>query len=164
MCVTLPHMSIGSRVVLAVTFQKVNNAPDTKTCAQGHYESLQNTNCAVEKFHKIILLKNVFDFGLSCCVNLVHIEGVRGFYHGTLLLHVPFHVKDIFRVGVGRVSVIRVPGEVVLVRKERTHASQHEDTLAAVHHCQFVLGHQLFATMSSDELKKQVTIKEIYLS
>lgn len=79
-------MSIGSRVVLAVTFQKVNNAPDTKTCAQGHYESLQNTNCAVKKFHKIILLKNVFDFGLSCCVNLVHIEGVRGFYHGTLLL------------------------------------------------------------------------------
>lgn len=88
LCVTLPHMSIGSRVVLTVTFQKVDNAPDTKTCAQGHYESLQNTNCAVEKFHKIILLKNVFDFGLSCCVNLVHIEGVRGFYHGTLLLHV----------------------------------------------------------------------------
>jgi len=157
-------LAFGSRVVLTVTFQKVDNAPDTKTCAQGHYESLQNTNCAVEKFHKIILLKNVFDFGLSCCVNLVHIEGVRGFYHGTLLLHVPFHVKDIFRVGVGRVSVIRVPGEVVLVRKERAHAPQHEDTLAAVHHCQFVLGHQLFATMSSDELKKQVTIKEIYLS
>lgn len=144
-CVSLRHMSIGSRVVLTVTFQKVDNAPDTKTCAQGHYESLQNTNCAVEKFHKIILLKNVFDFGLSCCVNLVHIEGVRGFYHGTLLLHVPFHVKDIFRVGVGRVSVIRVPGEVVLVRKERAHAPQHEDTLAAVHHCQFVLGHQLLS-------------------
>ena len=145
LCVTLPHMSIGSRVVLAVTFQKVDNAPDTKTCAQGHYESLQNTNCTVEKFHKIILLKNVFDFGLSCCVNLVHIEGVHGFYHGTLLLYVPFHVKDIFRVGVGRVSVIRVSGEVVLVRKERAHAPQHEDTLAAVHHCQFVLGHQLLS-------------------
>ena len=26
-------------------------------------------------------------------------------------------------------------------------------TLAAVHHCQFVLGHQLFTTMSSDEFK-----------
>ena len=49
-------MSIGSGVVLAITFQKVDNAPDTKTCAQGHHESLQNTNCAVEKFHKIILL------------------------------------------------------------------------------------------------------------
>jgi len=46
-------MSIGSRVVLTVTFQKVDNAPDTKTCAQGHYESLQNTNCTVEKCHKI---------------------------------------------------------------------------------------------------------------
>ena len=29
---------------------------------------------------------------------------------------------------------------------------------------QFILLHEIFATMSSDELKKQVTIKEIYLS
>ncbi|MCB6812050.1 hypothetical protein LI205_31285 [bacterium MSK18_59] len=98
--------------------------------------------------------------GLSSCVNLVHIEGIRGLYHGTLLLHVPFHVKDIFRVGVGRVSVIRVLGEIVLVRKERAHAPQHEDTLAAVHHCQFVLGHQLFATLSSDEFKKTAAAKK----
>ena len=33
--------------------------------------------------------------------------------------------KTFFRVGVGRVSVIRVPGEVVLVRKERAHARSH---------------------------------------
>ena len=112
-------------------FQKVDSAPDTKTCAQGHYESLQNTNCTVEKFHKIILLKNVFDFWLSCCVNLVHIEGVRGFYHGTLLLHVPFHVKDIFRVGVGRVSVIRVPGEVVLEMCIRDRDDNRPEALLA---------------------------------
>jgi len=30
---SLPYMSIGSRVVLAITFQKVDNTPDTKTCA-----------------------------------------------------------------------------------------------------------------------------------
>ena len=59
-CVTLPHMSIGSRVVLAVTFQKVDNAPDTKACAQGHYESLQNTNCTVEKFHKVLTFCRLF--------------------------------------------------------------------------------------------------------
>ena len=45
----LHALALGSRVVLTVTFQKVDNAPETKTCAQGHYESLQNTNCAVEK-------------------------------------------------------------------------------------------------------------------
>ena len=48
---------------------------------------------------------------------------------------------------------IRVLRQVVLVREERAHTPQHEDTLASVHHCQFVLCHQLFATMSSDEFK-----------
>ena len=51
-CVSLRHMSIGRGVVLAVTFQKVDRAPDTQTGAQGHHESLQNTNCAVEKIHR----------------------------------------------------------------------------------------------------------------
>ena len=49
MCVTLPHTSIGSRVVLTVTFQKVDNAPDTKTCAQGHHESLAKHPTALLK-------------------------------------------------------------------------------------------------------------------
>jgi hypothetical protein len=47
-------MSIGSRVVLAITFQKVDNAPDTKTCAQGHYESLKNFDSRVKEFHSKI--------------------------------------------------------------------------------------------------------------
>ena len=67
-------------------------------------------------------------------------------------------------VGVGGVFVVRMLRQVVLVREERAHAPQHEDTFSSVHNCDFVLCHQLFATMSSDELKKQVTIKEIYLS
>ena len=74
----------------------------------------------IEIFSKIILTyhqiapKNVFE--LLCYINLVHIEAVRGLYHGALLLHVPFHVKDIFRVGVGSVPVIRVLCQVVLLR------------------------------------------------
>ena len=107
-------MSITGRVVLAVTFQKVHHAPDTKACAQGNHKGLQNVNCAVEKFHKSYPPKNVFE--LLCYINLVHIEAVRGLYHGTLLLHVPFHVKDIFRVGVGGVPVIRVLLQVILLR------------------------------------------------
>ena len=107
-------MSITGRVVLAVTFQKVNNAPDTKARSQGDHESLQNINCTVEKFHKSYPPKNVFE--LFRYINLVHIEAVRGLNHGALLLHVPFHVKDIFRVGVGSVPVIRVLRQVVLLR------------------------------------------------
>ena len=35
--------------------------------------------------------------------------------------------------------------QVVLVREERAHAPQHEDTLASVHYRQFVLCHQLLS-------------------
>lgn len=147
-------MSIRGRVVLAVSLQKIDNTPDAQARAQSNYQSLQNTNCAIEKCHIKILLKNVFDFGLFVHVDLVHIEAVAGLHHGAQLFHVPFHVKDIFRVGVGCVLVIRVPRQIVLVRKKRTHAAQHEDTFASVHNCQFVLGHQLFATKSSGEFPK----------
>ena len=75
-----------------------------------------------------------------------------------------FNVKRVLVIRVGSVLEIGVLGNVVLIRKEWTHTAQLEDTLAAVHNGKLILAHQLFATMSSDELKKQVTIKEIYLS
>ena len=43
------------------------------------------------------------------------------------------------------VWVVGMLRQIVLVRKKRTHAPQHEDTLAAVHYRQFVLGHQLLS-------------------
>ena len=52
MCVTLPYMSIGARVVVAVTFQQVDDTPDTKTSAQSDNESLKNGNCLFKKCHK----------------------------------------------------------------------------------------------------------------
>ena len=50
--VTLWHMSIGARVVVAVTFQQVDDTPDTKTSAQSDNESLKNGNCLFKKCHK----------------------------------------------------------------------------------------------------------------
>ena len=50
--VSLPHMSIGARVVVAVTFQQVDDTPDTKTSAQSDNESLKNGNCLFKKCHK----------------------------------------------------------------------------------------------------------------
>ena len=50
--VTLWHMSIGARVVIAVTFQQVDDTPDTKTSAQSDNESLKNGNCLFKKCHK----------------------------------------------------------------------------------------------------------------
>ena len=45
-------------------------------------------------------------------------------------------------------------GDVVLIRKERTHTAQLEDTLAAIHNSKLILAHQLFATKSSGEFPK----------
>ena len=72
-----------------------------------------------------------------------------------------FNVKSVLVIRVGSVLEIGVLGDVVLIRKERTHTAQLEDTLAAIHNSKLILAHQLFATMSSDELKK--AIKEILL-
>ena len=51
LCVTLSHMSICARVVVAVTFQQVDDTPDTKTSAQSDNESLKNGNCLFKKCH-----------------------------------------------------------------------------------------------------------------
>lgn len=51
LCVTLPHMSIGGRVVLAVTFQKVDITPHAQAAAQSDDQGLQNVDSAGKKAH-----------------------------------------------------------------------------------------------------------------
>ena len=52
LCVTLSHMSIGTGVVVAVTFQQVDDAPHAETGTEGDNEGLENGDCLIEKFHK----------------------------------------------------------------------------------------------------------------
>ena len=40
-----------ARVVVAVTFQQVDDTPDTKTSAQSDNESLKNGDCLFKKCH-----------------------------------------------------------------------------------------------------------------
>ncbi len=54
-CVTLPHMSICARIVVAVALHQIDYAPNTKPGSKCDNKSLQNVYCAVEKFHKYIL-------------------------------------------------------------------------------------------------------------
>ena len=42
---------------------------------------------------------------------------------------------------------------IKLVAKKRPHPSKLQETLASVHDCNLVLGHQLLVTISSDEFK-----------
>jgi len=44
-------MSISAGVIVAVTLQQVDRALDAKTGTERHDESLQYTDCTVEKCH-----------------------------------------------------------------------------------------------------------------
>ena len=50
-CASLPYMSIGARVVVSVTFQQVDDAPDTKTGTERDNEGLKNGDCLFKKCH-----------------------------------------------------------------------------------------------------------------
>ena len=52
-CVTLRHMSIRTGVVVAVTFQQVDDTPDAETSAQSDNEGLKNGDSLIEKCHKL---------------------------------------------------------------------------------------------------------------
>ena len=52
-CVTLRHMSFRAGVVVAVTFQQVDDTPDAETSAQSDNEGLKNGDSLIEKCHKL---------------------------------------------------------------------------------------------------------------
>ena len=90
----------------------------------------------------------------------VQIERLVRLHNGRSAFHVPFNVKGVFLVGVGKVLVAGMAGYIKLVAEKRPHPSKLQNTLAAVHHRYLVLGHQLFATLSSDEFKKTAAAKK----
>ena len=44
-------LRFSPRIVVSVSFQQVNDAPDSETCAKGDDQSLQNIDCAIEEIH-----------------------------------------------------------------------------------------------------------------
>ena len=58
--VTLWHMSIAAGVILSITLQQVDAAPDTQGTAQTDHDRLQSIDCAVEKFHKVLTFCRLF--------------------------------------------------------------------------------------------------------
>ena len=57
-------MSICTGVVVSVTFQQVDDAPDTETCAKGNNQSLKNIDSRVKEIHKCVC-RNMQDIGLE---------------------------------------------------------------------------------------------------
>lgn len=93
-------------------------------------------------------------------IYFVYVKGFVGLYDCRTGGHIPFNVKSVFLVEVGKVFVVRVLRYIVLIAEKGAHAAQLQNTFSSVHNCDFVLCHQLFATMSSGELKKVANIKE----
>ena len=52
LCATLSHMSIRAGVVVAITFQQIDDAPHAETGTEGDNEGLENGDCLIKKFHK----------------------------------------------------------------------------------------------------------------
>lgn len=50
-CATLRHMSICAGVVIAVTFQKIDRAPDAEASAQRDDQRLEHLDSRIEKLH-----------------------------------------------------------------------------------------------------------------
>ena len=46
-------MSICARIIIAVTFQQVDDTPDAETSAQSNNEGLKNGDSLIEKCHKL---------------------------------------------------------------------------------------------------------------
>ena len=44
-------LRLCARVVIAVSFQKIDDAPHAETAAKGHYEGLQHSDAALEETH-----------------------------------------------------------------------------------------------------------------
>ena len=49
----LHALRLRAGVVVAVTFQQVDDTPDAETSAQSDNESLQNGDCLIKKCHKL---------------------------------------------------------------------------------------------------------------
>ena len=49
---SLQYMSIRAGVVVAITFQQVDDTPHAETGTEGDNEGLENGDCLIEKFHK----------------------------------------------------------------------------------------------------------------
>ena len=51
LCATLSHMSICAGIIIAVTFEQVDCAPDAEASAEGDDQRLEHLDSRIEKLH-----------------------------------------------------------------------------------------------------------------
>ena len=100
-----------------------------------------------------------------CCAFFghIHLVAIKFFIHPQpeFVLQVAFYIESVLLIKVRQFFVPLMLRNVEFVAQKWPDSAQLQDALAAIHDRKFVPAHKLFATMSSDELKK--AIKEILL-
>ena len=89
--------------------------------------------------------------------NRIQFKGVCLFQFQAVF-QVLFDVELICLVIIRQLFVSGMFGDIILIGEEWPDATHLQDALSAVHDGKFVLAHQFFATMSSDELKKSIRL------
>ena len=141
LCISLWHMSICRGVVGPVTFQQVDDAPHAQAAAQGDHQRLQDVNGVRKEIHRSMLLSFVGIVGLKVGrFYFVQIKRLVRLHDGRSAFRVPFNVKGVFLVGVGKVLVEGMLRYIKLVAENRPPPSKLQDTLASVHYRDLVLG------------------------
>ena len=97
-------------------------------------------------------------FDLSHVIEIELISGLNHQLTGTVL----FNVEGVSLIEVGEQFVFWMLRYIKFITEKRSHTSKLQDTFAAIHDGDFVLRHQLFATMSSDEFKKGQKISPLH--
>ena len=124
-------LRLRAGVIVAVPCLLYNGTPNAKTCAKRDNQSLQYTNCAVKEIHinlafcrcaaqKMLLKMKMPPLFLGGCVLVgqiyfVYVKGFIGLYYCRAGRHIPFHIKSVFLVEVGKVFVVRVFRYIVFV-------------------------------------------------
>ena len=57
-------MSIGTGIIVAVTFEQVDDAPNAETATESNNEGLKNIDSRVKEIHKCVC-RNMQDIGLE---------------------------------------------------------------------------------------------------
>ena len=65
-------------------------------------------------------------------IYFVYVKGFVGLYDCRTGGHIPFNVKSVFLVEVGKVFVVRVLRYIVLIAEKGAHAAQLQNTFSSV--------------------------------
>ena len=134
---SLPYMSIGTRVVVAVAFQQVDCPPDAETGTKCDNEGLKNGYCAVEKCHKYVphcTMRPCGRMNSKCPLACAPAKGQKNSQVSN------FHQKPGYVKGRQLAALIRIPTSYAFCLTKKSRKQRHQ---SCADQCHAAAGHQL---------------------